>query len=86
MSGFLRCLCLDGSIPDRLVTLLATEDRAGLAAPVDLLRAGPAVLAELRLTIQDRQTPCETAWNRRRGKGGARGVAVDGGVNVGAIL
>jgi hypothetical protein len=28
-----------------------------LAAPVDPLRAGHAALAELRLTIQDRQTP-----------------------------
>ena len=28
-----------------------------LAAPMDLLRAGQPALAELRLTIQDRQTP-----------------------------
>ncbi len=74
------------SLPDRPVPLLATADRAGLAPPVDLLRAGRAALAVLRLTIQDRQTPFETGWDRRRGQGGARGVAVDGGVNVGAIL
>ena len=47
---------------------------------------GLAALADLRLTLQDRQTLRETAGDRRRGQGAVRGVAVEGGVDVGAIL